>query len=190
MENEKDIETVDASLRFQDSLPITSDELLDKLDNWEIEYKLYSHKPLRTVSESKDVQNQFLQTSEGGGHIKNLYLRDHKKHNILLVTEQDRKIDLKVLKTKLETGRLSFGSAERLLENLGVRPGAVTPLSMITGIKKGVTLFIESELKYSSYIYAHPLVNDRTIGITIPALEQFFEKINVDVNWIDLDDLS
>ena len=41
MENEKDIETVDASLRFQDSLPITSDELLDKLDNWEIEYKLY-----------------------------------------------------------------------------------------------------------------------------------------------------
>lgn len=190
MENEKDIETVDASLRFQDSLPITSDELLDKLDNWEIEYKLYSHKPLRTVSESKDVQNQFLQTSEGGGHIKNLYLRDHKKQNILLVTEQDRKIDLKVLKTKLATGRLSFGSAERLLENLGVRPGAVTPLSMITGIKKGVTLFIESELKYSSYIYAHPLVNDRTIGITIPALKQFFEKINVDINWIDLDDLS
>ena len=88
----------------------------------------------------------------------------------------------------MATGRLSFGSAERLLENLGVRPGAVTPLSMITGIKKGVTLFIESELKYSSYIYAHPLVNDRTIGITIPALKQFFEKINVDINWIDLDD--
>ena len=99
MENEKDIKTVDASLRFQGSLPITSDELLDKLDNWEIKYKLYSHKPLRTVSESKGVQDQFLQTSEGGGHIKNLYLRDHKKQNILLVTEQDRKIDLKLLKT-------------------------------------------------------------------------------------------
>ena len=40
MKNEKDIETVDASLRFQGSLPITSDELLDKLDNWKIEYKL------------------------------------------------------------------------------------------------------------------------------------------------------
>jgi Ala-tRNA(Pro) deacylase len=61
---------------------------------------------------------------------------------------------------------------------------------MITGIKKGVTLFIDSELKSCSHIYAHPLVNDRTISMTIPALEQFFEKINVDIHWITLDDLS
>ena len=33
------------------------------------------------------------------------------------------------------------------MENLGVRPGAVTPLSMINGVKTGVQLFVDSELK-------------------------------------------
>ena len=85
------------------------------------------------------MQDQFLSTENGGGfngHIKNLYLRDHKKKNILLIAEQDRQIDLKTLHLKLGTGRLSFGSADRLMEYLGVpdsqgpiRPGAVTPAS-------------------------------------------------------------
>ncbi|MBT3938875.1 MAG: prolyl-tRNA synthetase associated domain-containing protein, partial [Pelagibacterales bacterium] len=75
----------DASSLFQDSLPVSSDELLEKLDKWNIAYKCYSHVPLKTVEESKLIQNQFLNTTEGGGHIKNLYLRDHKKNNILIV---------------------------------------------------------------------------------------------------------
>ena len=82
----------------------------------------------------------FLPSEEGGGHIKNLYLRDNKKRNYLIVAEQDRVIDLKALHQKL--GRLSFGSAFRLMENLGVRPGAVTPLSMINGVKSNVQIFM------------------------------------------------
>ena len=65
--------------------------------------------PLRTVEESKKVQGQFLSSGQGGGHIKNLYLRDNKKRNVLLVAEQDRQIDLKTLNAKLGTGRLFFG---------------------------------------------------------------------------------
>jgi Ala-tRNA(Pro) deacylase len=74
-------------------------------------------------------------------------LRDNKKRNVLLVAEQDRQIDLKTLNTKLGTERLSFGSAERLMENLGVRPGTVTPLAMINGVETGVQLFIDNGLK-------------------------------------------
>ena len=50
---------------------------------------------LISMEESKKVQDQFLSSEDGGGHIKNLYLRDHKKLNILLVAEQDKQIDLK-----------------------------------------------------------------------------------------------
>jgi len=35
--------------------------------------------PLKTVAASKSVQDMFLNSNEGGGHIKNLFLRDHKK---------------------------------------------------------------------------------------------------------------
>lgn len=178
-------EKLDASSRFQDRLPISADKLMEKLDEWGISYKCFSHVPLSTVAESKQVQNQFLNKNKGGGHIKNLYLRDHKKNNILIVAEQDCKIDLKELKEILKMGRLSFGSPDRLMDNLGVRPGAVTPFSMITGVKKNVSLFLDADLKSCLKIYAHPLVNDRTLEISVENLEYFFDKIGVVPNWIN-----
>ena len=96
-------DTVDASSKYQDSLPISSDAIIAKLDIWGIAYTRSAHGPLRTVEDSKKVQGQFLPSEEGGGHIKNLYLRDNKKRNVLLVAEQDRQIDLKTLNSELWT---------------------------------------------------------------------------------------
>lgn len=120
------------------------------------------------------------------GTSKNLYLRDNKKRNYVIVAEQDRVIDLKALHQKLGTGRLSFGSADRLMENLGVRPGAVTPISMINGVKSDVQIFIDAELQSCTQIYVHPLVNDRTLGMTVDGLNSFFDKIGATVTWVDL----
>jgi Ala-tRNA(Pro) deacylase len=53
-------DTVDASSKYQDSLPSPSDAIMERLDNWEIAYTRTDHVPLRTVEESKKVQGQFL----------------------------------------------------------------------------------------------------------------------------------
>ena len=178
---------MDASSNFQDTLPVPSDALLKHLDLWEIRYKKYDHVPLRTVEDSKKVQDMFLPTEAGGGHVKNLYLRDRRKKNILLVAEQDAKIDLKKLGNAIGSTNLSFGSPERLMENLGIRPGAVTPLSMITGVKNSVSLFLDSNLKNCMKIYVHPLVNDRTLEISIAELEKFLLKIGASFEWVNID---
>ena len=104
----------------------------------------------------------------------------------MIVAEQDRVIDLKALHQKLGTGRLSFGSADRLMENLGVRPGAVTPLSMINGVKSNVQIFMDAELQSCTQIYVHPLVNDRTLGMSVDGLNSFFDKIGTTVTWVYL----
>ena len=175
---------MDATSKYQHSLPVSSDEMMAQLDQWQIQYERFDHVALRTVEDAKTVQCLFLSSEQGGGHIKNLYLRDHKKKNILLVTEQDRKIDLKALPALLGTGQLSFGSTDRLLENLGVRPGAVTPLSMITGVMNGVSIFIDSDLRRCRKLYVHPLVNDRTLAIEVDGLDAFFSKIGVEPTWL------
>lgn len=177
---------MDASSKFQDSLPVSSDALLDKLNEWNIGYQLHDHVPLHTVAESKAVQHDFLAPENGGGHIKNLYLRDNKKRNFLVVVEQDRKIDLKFLPRLIGSGRLSFGSPARLLENLGVRSGAVTPFAMINGTTAGVELFVDAALKDCALIYAHPLVNDRTISVTPKSLEEFLAKLGCDFRWVTM----
>jgi len=177
---------IDAASKHQDTLPVSSDEIMARLEQWGIQYQRLEHVALRTVGDAKKVESQFLSSEQGGGHIKNLYLRDKKKRNILLVAEQNRQIDLKALPDLLGTGRLSFGSVDRLLENLGIRPGAVSPLSMITGVKNGVELFIDSDLKNCRKLYVHPLVNDRTLEISVDGLNVFFSKIGVEPTWVAL----
>ena len=84
-------------------------------------------------------------------------------------------------------GRLSFGSHERLMENLGVLPGAVSPFAMINGVKNNVTIFLDSKLKSYKNIFAHPLENNQTLEITFDQLEKFFRKLSIEPKWINLD---
>ncbi len=106
---------------------------------------------------------------------------------MLLVAEQDRQIDLKTLNAKLGTGRAFFWLCRTPNGKPRCSTWAVTPLAMINGAGTGVQLFIDSGLKSCQQIYVHPLVNDRTLGITLEGLQVFFEKIKVDPVWVDLE---
>ena len=44
-------EIIDASSKYQDSLPVTSDDVLALLDAWGIAYTRADHVPLRTVED-------------------------------------------------------------------------------------------------------------------------------------------
>ena len=92
-----------------------------------------------------------------------------------MVLPEDADVDLKTLSDKMGAARLSFGSSDRLLEYLGVRPGAVTPLAMVTGVLHDVTLFIDSRLRDVNILYMHPLVNDRTVGMSPADVERFLK---------------
>jgi Ala-tRNA(Pro) deacylase len=176
---------MDASSAYQDSLPTSSDALLAQLDAWGLTYVLHEHVPLRTVEEAKAVEAQMRVPGETALRLKNLYLRDRKKRNHLVSLEQDREIDLKALGKELGTGNLSFGSADRLLENLGIRPGAVSPLAMVNGVEKGVAFHMDAAAQAADVIYMHPLVNDRTIAMPRADFLAFLEKTGVEPHWLD-----
>ncbi len=175
---------MDASSAFQDTLPLSSDALLAKLDEWGLAYTLHTHVPLRTVEESKAVEDQFMVPGENALRLKNLYLRDKKKRNYLVTLEQSREIDLKALGAELGVGNLSFGSADRLMQNLGIRPGAVSPLAMVSGVENNVRFFMDAAGQTADVIYMHPLVNDRTVAMKRTDLMAFFDRIGCDVTWL------
>ncbi|NOD78182.1 prolyl-tRNA synthetase associated domain-containing protein [Ruegeria sp. HKCCD4332] len=175
---------MDASSAFQDTLPLTSDALLAQLDDWGLAYRLHTHVPLRTVEDSKAVEDQFMVPGENALRVKNLYLRDKKKRNYLVTLEQNREIDLKALGAELGVGNLSFGSADRLMQNLGIRPGAVSPLAMINGVQNNVRFFMDAAARQAEVIYMHPLVNDRTVALKQPDVMAFFDRIGCEVNWL------
>ncbi len=175
---------MDASSLNQDSLPMSSDGLLAQLDDWGLDYVLHTHVPLRTVEDAKSVESMLTTPGERAFRIKNLYLRDRKKRNHLFTLEQDREIDLKALAAELGLGNLSFGSADRLMQVLGIRPGAVSPLAMINGVQNNVTFYMDQAARDAETVYMHPLVNDRTLAMGRDTLFGFLERIGVQIRWI------
>ena len=161
---------MDASSQFKDSLPTTPEQLMARLAEAGIEHTHHEHPPLRTVEDSKSFRGEMP-----GTHVKNLYLRDRKKRNFLVVSQEDRQIDLKTLQADIGADRLSFGSADRLFEFLGVRPGAVSPFTLINDSEHCVSLALDQSLMDADMLYFHPLVNDLTLGVTPEGLRRFLE---------------
>ena len=159
---------MDASSAFKDSLPTSPEKLMDKLACLDISFTTHTHPPLRTVEDAKAFRGDLP-----GAHIKNLYLRDRKKRNFLVVLQEDRQVDLKSFGGQVGSDRLSFGSADRLFEILGVRPGAVSPFTLINDPEHKVQLILDADLADQSCLYAHPLVNDVTLGLSGADLLRF-----------------
>lgn len=172
---------MDASSEFKDTLPTTPDALLAILDSAGIEYTRHIHPPLRTVEDSKGHRGGMP-----GTHVKNLYLRDRKKRNFLLIAQEDRAIDMKSLPEVIGSDRLSFGSADRLFEFLGVCPGAVSLFTLINDSEHRVQLTLDSSLMTAERVYFHPLVNDLTIGVTPVAIRAFLALTRHQAKMIDL----
>ena len=72
-------------------------------------------------------------------------------------------------------GRFSFGSAELLLELLGVTPGAVTAFGVINDTAARVTVVLDAGLMENDIINCHPLVNTMTTSIARDDLVRFLE---------------
>jgi Ala-tRNA(Pro) deacylase len=107
--------------------------------------------------------------------VKNLFLRDKKGEMWLVVAEEDRKIDLKALAARIGAGKVSFASAERLMQYLGVIPGAVTPFGLINDRACRVRVVIDAGLLAHDPVNVHPLANDRTTAIAPGDLLRFIE---------------
>jgi Ala-tRNA(Pro) deacylase len=139
----------------------TPEDLFAFLDELRIDTETVDHPPLFTVDDSKTLRGQIE-----GAHTKNLFLKDRKGKLFLVVAQEDAPIDLKRIHTVIGgSGKVSFGSAELLIEVFGVEPGAVTPFGAINDREHRVTVVLDEALMAHVTLNHHPLVNTRTTSI-------------------------
>jgi len=142
-------------------MPATPADLFDRLDALGIVHRTVHHPPLFTVEQSRE-----LHATMPGGHTKNLFLRDKKGVLLLVVALHDAVIELKGLHRRLgASGRLSFGSPERLMAALGVRPGSVTPFAAINDRDGAVQVVLDAAMMALPVLNFHPLDNAMTTAI-------------------------
>ncbi len=156
---------------MSDIKPKTSDDLFAFLDSLGIAHTTKRHEPVFTVAESVSLRDEIP-----GGHTKNLFVKDKKDNFFLLTVEENATVDLKTVHQIIgAASKVSFGKPEKLMEYLGVIPGAVTAFGVINDTERNVTIIIDEDLMRDDIINCHPLSNDATTSIASRDLLRFIE---------------
>jgi Ala-tRNA(Pro) deacylase len=142
--------------------------LYDKFREFGISWKTYEHQAVFTVEESSVVLD-----SLAGGHTKNLFLKDKKGGLWLVVVRAQLRVDLPALARQIGAPRFSFGSAELLIDTLGITPGSVTPFALMNDREHQVRPVFDRDMLALDPLNFHPLRNDRTTAIRPQDLVQF-----------------
>lgn len=153
------------------SAPKTAADLLARLEALGIPHATMTHPPVYTVEEAREKRGVIP-----GAHSKNLFLRDKKGTMWIVSCLESRDVDLKALAPRIGARqRLSFGSERRLMEYLGIVPGAVSPLAVINDVTGAVKVVLDRGLLEDPPVNFHPLDNGMTTSLAPEDLIRFLE---------------
>ena len=169
------------NLNDSSDMPTSSEELMARFKEMGIEFELYHHEAVYTVEESEKVDAEIP-----GTHCRNLFLRDKKKKNFLVVLQNATNVDMKKLPPVIGSDRLSFGSADRLWQYLGVRPGSVCPFAIMNDKDNQVKILLDKSMMETDIVNYHPLLNTMTVGLKPADLIKFIESTGHEAHIVDL----
>lgn len=158
----------------------TPEKLLAALDDLGLKTSTMHHEAVFRVGEGEGIKDQLP-----GAHTKNLFLKDDKGQLWLISAEQKTRIDLKALPKLIGSGRLSFGSAERLYDALGVTPGSVTALALVNDPDHRVIFLLDKTLADAEIVNFHPLVNTATTALSQADFRTFLASLGRALRVVD-----
>ncbi|HEV3141844.1 MAG TPA: prolyl-tRNA synthetase associated domain-containing protein [Vicinamibacterales bacterium] len=118
-------------------------------------------------------------------HCKNLFLRNQKgSRHYLVVIEHSKKADLRRVADQIGDGKLSFGSPERLMMHLGLKPGSVSPFGLINDRAHAVRVVLDRDLKSATRLSFHPNINTATLTIAAADFQRFLDACGNTVQYV------
>ena len=139
------------------------------LDALGISYERHEHPPVFTAEEAA-VHWAAL----AGTKCKNLFLRNKKgNRHYLVILEISKAADLRQIVKLVGDDRLSFGSPERLMNELGLTPGSVSPFGLINDEDGSVRVLIDADLRGDERLIFHPNINTASVVVSWQDLEKF-----------------
>ena len=148
------------------------EDVLSALAALGVSYELLEHAPVHTMEDCKAAEEAL-----GGVMPKNLFLfltpRNHASHH-LLIARPDAPFRTSRISRQLGVSRLSFATAEELMDMLRTLPGAISPMGLLFDGEKKVRLAIDRALRGEERLLFHPCVNTATLAVSGA---DFFERL-------------
>ena len=138
------------------------EDVLAALGALGIPYELLEHAPVHTMEDCRAAEEAL-----GGVMPKNLFLtpRNHASHH-LLIARAEAPFRTSRISRQLGVSRLSFATAEALMDMLRTLPGAISPMGLLFDGEKKVRLAIDRALRGEERLLFHPCVNTATLAVS------------------------
>lgn len=162
---------------------MTKQQVYEFLDASGISYEVTEHAAVWNMEELAQVQLPYPDRD-----AKNLFVRDDKRREYLLITVRgDKRVDLKEFRRRQGTRPLTFASPEELRQYLGLIPGAVTPLGLLHDAEHRVHFYIDRDFwQGSGLIGVHPNENTATVWLKAEDLTALLRAQGTAVDLVDL----
>ena len=158
------------------------EKVYETLDAMGIQYEKYEHPPVFTSDDAAEHWDPINATQ-----VKNLFLRNKKgNRQYLVILEISKQADLRELVRIIGDDRFSFGSAERLMDTLGVTPGSVSPFGLLHPGSNEVRVIVDQDLRSAEKLIFHPNLNTASVTITVADFERFLATRPNVVKWMKL----
>lgn len=133
-------------------------ELLERLG---ISYLRVDHEHADTIEACHAIEKLL-----GCEICKNLFLTNRQRTELwLLLMPGDKPFKTKLLSRQIGSARLSFASAEQMLQHLDLTPGSVSVLGLMNDREGKVRLLIDRDLLTQEAIGMHPCLNSSSLRI-------------------------
>ncbi len=160
---------------------MTKQETYQYLTDRGVQYEVTEHPAVFNMAELDAVRLPYPDRD-----AKNLFVRDDKKRNYYLITVKgDKRVDLKEFRKRHGLRPLSFASPEDLMAIMGLIPGAVTPLGLLSDQERKVTLFLDSAFS-GGLVGVHPNDNTATVWLKAEDLTRLIEEHGNTVCVVDI----
>ena len=142
----------------------------DFLDSLGVSFDRLDHEPAMTMEICREIDERLQAVI-----CKNLFLCNRQQTDFyLLMMPDDKPFKTKNLSAQIGSSRLSFASAEAMMELLHITPGSVSVLGLMYDKEKKVQLLIDKDVLTHDYLGCHPCQNTSSIRFPI---EDFTQKV-------------
>ncbi|MBO4894413.1 MAG: prolyl-tRNA synthetase associated domain-containing protein [Clostridia bacterium] len=153
------------------------------LDALGIEYMRADHDSADTIEDCREVEKVL-----GAEICKNLLLCNRQETVFyLLLMPGDKPFKTKDLSKQINSARLSFASADKMLKLVNITPGSLSVTGLIFDTDNRVNLLIDKELLSDEYLCCHPCINTSTLKMKMSdALEKFIPSTSHEITFVNL----
>ena len=158
------------------------EKVVEILNGLDIPFEIVKHEPALTTEQA----DSFIEGIEGV-RTKTMFLTNKKKTAYyLLIMDDQKRLDMDLLKELIGANRVRMASPESLFEKMSLPAGVVSPFGLLNNTDKDIQVYFDKEIMSEKRMNSHPNTNEKNLFWSTIDLLRFLEVIGYESHIIEL----